>query len=32
MMTQEVDLLGPKDTFVVAEDKTSGEETFKDQV
>ena len=32
MTAQEVDLFGPKDTFVVAEDKASGEKTFKDQV
>ena len=32
MTAQEIDLFGPKDTFVVAEDKASREETFKDQV
>ena len=31
-MAQEVDLFGPKDAFVVAEDQTSGAEAFKDQM
>ena len=31
-MAQEVYLLSPEDAFVVAEDETSGAETFKDQV
>ena len=31
-MAQEIDLLHPKDTFVMAEDKTSGVETFEDQM
>ena len=32
MMSKEVGLLGPEDTFVVEEDKTSRAVTFKDQV
>ena len=32
MMAQEIDLLSPEDTFVVVEDKTSGAETFEDQM
>ena len=32
MLAQEIDLLGPEDTFVVAEDETSGAETFEDQM
>ena len=31
-MAQEVDLFGPKDAFVMAEDETSGAEAFKDQM
>ena len=31
-MAQEVDLFGPEDAFVVAEDKTSRAEAFKDQM
>ena len=31
-MAQEVDLFGPEDAFVVAEDETSGAEVFKDQM
>ena len=31
-MAQEIDLLGPEDAFVVAENKTSGAETFEDQM
>ena len=31
-MAQEVDLFGPEDSFVVAEDETSGVEAFKDQM
>ena len=30
--TQEVDLFGPEDAFVVAEDETSGTEAFKEQI
>ena len=31
-MAQEVDLLGPEDTFVMSEDETSGAEAFKEQM
>ena len=32
VMAQEIDLFGPEHTFVVAEDKITGAEAFKDQV
>ena len=32
IMAQEIDLLGHEDTFVMVENKTSGAETFEDQM